>query len=376
MVLSIVPKQCHSIHTMPKQKLYTKYVVTELQKFEQNEGEPTRSTIEALRVGTIHDRNIEFTLPMLMSYVNNFHGKVYNGADLPVNLNHQRGSDAAGWITDVYVSNNALMVTVEWTELGIEKISKKLHKYVSVEIAESIKHWETGEMYEHVLCGMALTTDPALGGQDSIQLSRILYHNNNDMDLFRIYVNGLLAKNFASQGERTMLSSMFSALPEDQKEEAKEEVAKVEALPEEVKEEEKEETKEEETPVVTSATADLAKVHNARMIELEKEVQLLKSEKRLTALNSALEKVTLSATSRRGFADGALNDVKTFMSTLNEKQIEAFTAIIGKYQVVAGEVGTEVNHDSANAYNAEEIKKYAKDHGLSFKDASIAIAML
>lgn len=360
---------------MPKHKLRTNFVVSELQKFEQIDGKPPTSTFEALRVGIIHDRNAEFTLPILMSYVNNFHAKVYNGADLPVNLNHQRGTDAAGWITDVFVSDNSLMVTVEWTELGVEKISKKLHKYVSVEIAESIKHWETGEVVEHVLCGMALTTDPALGGQDSIQLSKILYHNNNDMDLFRIYVNGLLTQKFATKGDRTMLNSLFSALPEDQQEEVKEEVAKVEALPETNEEEDtkKEEVKTEEEK---QELTELAKQHNARVMELEKKVQLLESEKRLSMLNSALEKVTLSSTTKRGFTEGALNEVKTFMSTLNEKQIEAFTAIVGKYAVVAGEVGEEVNHDSAKTYSTEEINKYAKEHGLSFRDASMAIAML
>ena len=58
-------------------------------------GEGEFSDVEVLRVGTIQDRDLKITKKMLTDFVDNFKKNTY-GTELQVNLEHRRGSEAAG----------------------------------------------------------------------------------------------------------------------------------------------------------------------------------------------------------------------------------------------------------------------------------------
>ena len=76
----------HNI-SYPYMKIQNFRVVTQLANLNQD---TKTSTFEALRVGRIHDRGLEITEEMLLGYAQSFALKTYNGADLPVNKNHEK----------------------------------------------------------------------------------------------------------------------------------------------------------------------------------------------------------------------------------------------------------------------------------------------
>lgn len=128
------------------------------------------STIEVLRVGTIRDRGLVITKQMLEDYVANHAANVY-GTPLQVNLGHNREGEAAGWIKDLFIEGERLMARIEWTELGVDKLTKKLYQFVSSELAPKFPHADTGKPVSNVFIGAALTNTPALKHQEPIALS-------------------------------------------------------------------------------------------------------------------------------------------------------------------------------------------------------------
>jgi len=133
----------------------------------------TQSTIEVLRVGKIHDRNLTITKEMLDDYVKNFQKGIY-GTELQVNLGHDREGEAAAWIKDLFVEGDTLKAKVEWTPLGTEKVSTKQFRYISSELAPAYPDAKTGEKVKNVFIGCALTNVPAVKGMAPVSLSENL----------------------------------------------------------------------------------------------------------------------------------------------------------------------------------------------------------
>jgi phage I-like protein len=313
------------------------------------------SEVEVLRVGVIRDRNWKITSEMLESYVKNYKDNVY-GTEVQVNLEHNRGSEAAGWVTDLYLKGKGLYATVEWTEMGIDKITKKLFKFVSAELAMEYPHHKTGDLIQNVFIGLALTNTPALKGQNALSLSEIQELNQNKY-MLKKYLELLKARSFVSKEEKETMRVMLEEADDAEKEEAKSDVAEVEAKPEVAPETEEQklarEAKEkEEADAKAKADAEAAEAkakadqnlseEEKKFNALAEENRLLKEEKARMLTEKAIVPFLLSDDQKTGFLEAKSKDkLVNFLSSLGEKErAEALGLLAEILHVELGEIGS------------------------------------
>lgn len=307
-----------------KSRLYFSSQVTSLA-----EGENV-SEVEVLRIGTIQDRDLEITAEMLADFVKNHEADVY-GCPLQVNLSHFREGEAAGWIKKLYVQGDSLYMTVEWTELGVEKITKKLFQFVSAEFASTYPHAKSGENVRNVFIGAALTNTPALKFQEPIELSeqerQKLTHTNA---MIKKYIEDLKARTKLSSEDVKLMRTMLSEAGAEEQKQLEDEAKALEAKAEaDAKAEEKAAEELTELRKKAAETVTLEE-HNAL------KVKVLKNE-----LKEQVEgNLMLSETVKTGFRKDDVGDVVSFMAKLSEDQRKDFSALMGKVQhVVLGEIG-------------------------------------
>lgn len=91
-------------------------------------------------------------------------GPNFDDNQLPINLDHDKGGPAAGWIHKLSVKEDGevsvLVAHVQWTEMGVEQLTKKLYKYVSAELSFAHEDAETREKTNNVMTGAGLTNIP------------------------------------------------------------------------------------------------------------------------------------------------------------------------------------------------------------------------
>jgi len=130
-------------------------------------------TIQLLRVGSWEHPQygtIEVSGRDLELFVESFE----NGArklDLAIDQEHQPEKGAAGWINDLYKDGDGLFAEVEWTSLGKELLKDKRYKYISPELKFDYEDDETGENFQNVLFGAALTNRPFIKEMAPVAMS-------------------------------------------------------------------------------------------------------------------------------------------------------------------------------------------------------------
>jgi hypothetical protein len=211
-----------------------------------------------------------------------------------------------------------LLAYVELTPLGIEKIESKQFKFISAEFTLEYPHWETGEIINNVLTGVALTNIPAVKKLKPVQLSEQvkLYLNTNNMTDKEL-------KNKKIIDDETSEDPNLKSEPEEKEE-----------LETEQKEEVKEEVKEEEKEDRNLKLAE-KKAHKELLSEKEKEIQALSAKclkleeiNKKQKLKANIEKnFLLSEKSKYGFVNEQLSEVLDFMFNLSAKQQEQFTKL-------------------------------------------------
>lgn len=86
------------------------------------------------------------------------------GGQAPIDLDHSpergKGTEAAGWITDIDIEDGKPMASVEWTPLGKAALSEKRYRFVSPTYGEAKD--ETGKEIGETLVGAGLTNRPHL----------------------------------------------------------------------------------------------------------------------------------------------------------------------------------------------------------------------
>ena len=92
--------------------------------------------------------------------VSNFNKKVLGNTMPFVDQDHDERS-AAGWFVRLFKADEGLMGEIEWTEVGVDLISKKIYKYFSPWIS-TYTNPETKKSYKNVFRGGALTNVPFL----------------------------------------------------------------------------------------------------------------------------------------------------------------------------------------------------------------------
>ncbi len=111
----------------------------------------------------------------LQRIVENFQKRV-RGVDVPIDIEHDPTTGAAGWIRELKVDTSsadpgkkALWARVEWTPLGQELVGSGQYRYVSAEFGPYTDP-ETGEEYEDVLYAVTLTNRPFIKGLKALTL--------------------------------------------------------------------------------------------------------------------------------------------------------------------------------------------------------------
>jgi len=351
-----------------------------------SEGQAT-SDVEVLRVGVIRDRGLPVTQKMLNDFVQNYNDDVY-GTELQVNKDHE-GGEAMGWIKNLFLdpANEArLMATIEWTTLGIEKISHKLYKFVSAEFNSKYPHHETGKLISNVFSGLALTNTPALKGQLPISLSEdIQLTNTLNNRMLKKYIEMLSARKFVSAEEKTLMHTQLEEMPAEEQEEHKEAVEAVDAKPEESPEEKKEEEskgdesekgedgegKKEEAPEAAALSEKLSEVESSNQ-KLQDQVQKLEEEKLAEQLSARFDsKMMLSNDTTVGFSAESKDNVVSFLTELSHDQREAFYTILEAVKAVdLSEIGST---EAGNATTDLSDKIVARAEELMAKDETLGV---
>jgi len=132
-----------------------------------------RSMVTITRTGTFTDPRygrFEITRKMLQSMIRNFNARVY-GQDIALDVAHEPEHGAAGYFRKLVLDGNKLRGEVEWTEFGIEAVTKRGFRYLSAEYHENWRDNEQGKAHGPTLLGAALTIRPVIKGLDPVQLS-------------------------------------------------------------------------------------------------------------------------------------------------------------------------------------------------------------
>lgn len=308
------------------------------------------SDIEVLRTGVIQDRGFEITHKMLEEYVQNFKDNVY-GTEVQVNLEHNRGSEAAGWIKDLYIASqsdgtNRLMAKVEWTELGHEKVSKNLFKFVSAELASDYPHHETGKLVKNVFIGLALTNTPALKGQQPVSLADKLIQNR----MIKKMLAELKKRKFVTAEDKALVKTLLEDMPEgEEKAEATTDAATVDAMPTEPEKTEEEKVAEAKA-VEDKAKTDAAAATAAGDQQLQENPEFKALSEKNKTLTEKVERMELTEvvdgfmvsnkkTDANGMTTGftgaeTKEKVITFMLGLAPAQRETFKTLVALVQTV------------------------------------------
>ena len=316
-----------------------------------SETKDNTSVIEILKTGKVHDRDLTITKDMLESYVKNFDDKVV-GTDIQINLRHDRGGEAAGWVRKLFVKGNRLLAEIEWTPLGQEKIATKQYKFTSSELAGSYNHHSSGEPVENVLIGVALTNIPAIKGLKAVTLSEdaeTYISNFQTMKTYQEKLAELQAKDSVTKAELESLESAGKAAIEKgelSEDDLKKEISSLSEKLEQKTEPTKkpEDPKKKEKLSVESLAQDVSKLaaeneaKDKRIAELE-EKQQESDNKILLAEHEAAVKKTMclqEGKASTGFRsdDKTVGKVAKFMLTLNEDQVTSFKEILAEHKYV------------------------------------------
>jgi len=136
----------------------------------ENENEIPKE-VQLLKVGKFeHFYFGEFEINEIsLSEMKKNYDKKVRGIDLAIDVAHQNHLDAAGWFKKLTIKNGEMWATIDWNDLGIDKIGKKRFRYLSAEFDtdyEKVEFNKAGvkkvKKLGKVLLGAALTNRPFL----------------------------------------------------------------------------------------------------------------------------------------------------------------------------------------------------------------------
>lgn len=118
---------------------------------------------------------IDITPGKVQKFVNNFRKNV-RGIKLDVDYDHKANNGkAAGWIEDVQDRGfDGLWGLVKWTQPAYTSLKEGEYRYFSPEFQDEWEHPQTGETYQDVLFGGAITNRPFLKDIQPINLSEVI----------------------------------------------------------------------------------------------------------------------------------------------------------------------------------------------------------
>jgi len=138
----------------------------------EEEGEPYEAEIPLAPVNKTYHHpwygDVVFDNARLNRFVRNFKANVL-GIDIALDISHMPSEGAIGWFKDVYKkAESGLWGLVELTEEGYQLLKTRKYKYISPELMSLWKNPRTGEEYQDVILGAAVTNRPFLKDLDAI----------------------------------------------------------------------------------------------------------------------------------------------------------------------------------------------------------------
>jgi len=145
--------------------------------------EGSRRSVETLcRVVKFEDLcygEVDISKPKLLSMIKNFDAKVY-GQDIAVDIAHNSSDGAAGFIRKLHLDGNKLRGEIEWTDHGVEAVTKRGFRYFSAEYHEDWRDPETGKKHGPTLMAAALTIRPRVKKLDPIDPDKLQLSFDDD----------------------------------------------------------------------------------------------------------------------------------------------------------------------------------------------------
>lgn len=160
-----------------------------------------KQDVQLFRCGIFfHEQYGKFQInsQMLAMMETNFKSKV-RGVDLAIDYKHDSEDVAAGWIKDLYLSDDLceLWAKVEWTPNGSKILAEKEFRYLSPEFVYEYQDNESLKKYGAVLLGAGLTNRPVIKNMEPVvELSEIAQKTSNQggmMELEKMSPEQLIA---------------------------------------------------------------------------------------------------------------------------------------------------------------------------------------
>ena len=142
-------------------------------------GAPIVSTIQLSRVGSwVHPVYgiLDFNPARYARFIANFDANV-RGVDPALDVEHVPTDGAAAWFVPKSMrveetdKGPGLFVDVRWTPRGYKLVKDQEYRYVSLTFKPTWTDPETGHVFQDVVFGAALTTDPFIKGMEPVHLS-------------------------------------------------------------------------------------------------------------------------------------------------------------------------------------------------------------
>jgi phage I-like protein len=137
----------------------------------------TATWIQAMPLGKydhpIHGP-IDITPEKVTQFADNVNNKV-RGQELDVDYDHKaNGGEAAGWVKEAEARPDGLWLLVEWTKTAYQKLKERAYRYFSPEYNDEWTHPKSGDKFQNVLFGGAITNRPFLKDILAINMSELI----------------------------------------------------------------------------------------------------------------------------------------------------------------------------------------------------------
>jgi len=113
---------------------------------------------------------VELTHKKFNQMIKNFNDDVY-GQKIFIDVSHNPSEGAAAEIKKIFMDGQKFRGEVEFTEYGVEAVTKRRMIYLSMDFTEDYLHPETEKKHGALLFGAGLTIRPRVKGLDPVQLS-------------------------------------------------------------------------------------------------------------------------------------------------------------------------------------------------------------
>ena len=158
------------------------------------------AVVTITRTGRFYDPRygeFEITRDMLLSMVRNFERDVY-GQKIFIDVAHSPSDGVAAEIKKLMVDGNKLRAEVEFTDYGIEAVTKRRMIYLSAEFVDNFVDNEQRKEHGPTLLGAGLTPRPVIKRLDPVQLSE------STLDGAPTYLDTRISRLLNEEGLNTM----------------------------------------------------------------------------------------------------------------------------------------------------------------------------